>query len=1117
MAFDPDEFLEEKFDPDAFLQDEFDPDAFLQDEGPSLGRVGAGLVTEVGIGEGAKLAGATVGAVLGGPVGAAIGYGVGALAGGVAGSLTAQEIEGQEDLSWGRVTADTALNLIPGGLGKASKGVGILPRLAKEGAKRATGGAVISTTGAQIEKGVEEGELLTTDELKGAAFVGAGLGLGFGAAGELLKKAYPKFGGKSGAFLNEAYEKGDPDATQVVETLAGENPVGRGSRLKRMIFERVAPSVLVGKGATADIIRSKNESEAAVDLAASVRKKLDRLSKDASETDKKLLDDYVTNKSEQIPEQFRGIKDELDDARLKIDEYQNRLMELYRNGEIDMDPRIAAKIQESIDSKDYFTREYRMYEDSTYVPSEAARNKLIQSLVNKGQTVREASDFAQKVIDTRDNPLQLANLIYGNKGALSRKDVGPSKRQLKQRQDLTEEMREFLGEYTETGERLFGTISRLGRMVAYEEGNRRVARSLLSTGIAQKFAPNEVPEGYKALTLSGKVINDTDGQTIYIPQDSDRALNELYGSGMMKDKEGFISRMADGVVSTAVAGSKFAAVPLNLASYPVQLFGNAVLTAGQGFNPFRGWFRRGGGVQVAVNEALPEGYKVGKMSLKELNRLKELGIVDKGVTASDIRDGFKNGITPKFFQKAVRGVGKAYNTFDTAQRIAVYENYKKLLSDLIPEEDIARIGQREFEDLAGQLTNDTYMNYDRINKGIRKLSRYGFLNEFIAFNSELARTTFNQGRLARSMRNGNFAKELQEKYGVSMSQETLDKIKREGLKRYAGLTAVLSAGAIMPYIMNREGGVTSEQEQALRETALADWEADQSLHLRRDGNKVTAANLSYQIPTAEMTSILEAGFRGEGFMPSFGKMADAMWSKFGGQLPIGVRNAVAAANNLNPRTGRPISERTDDDSLNKKLDLVRWYLGESFTPGTIKDFRKMDERETTDNILRYTLGYRVRNLDIMDGAGFKLRDIKKNLNSIRSAYTGDSIRKDDIEGSYDKYNKLYRGNVEEAIRHVNNLRTLGISDTDIDKKLKESGLTKGMAQDAMRGVVRDMPLSARVRIADRGAKRDRYVELSQKLPRDAALRMLQEDFDKGNLKRADIQHILRRIQLEQLK
>jgi hypothetical protein len=1092
------------------------PDEDTQDE-PSLGRVGTGLVTEVAIGESVKLAGATAGAVLGGPVGAAIGYVGGAIAGGISGSLAAQEIEGRDDISWGRVVADTALNLIPGGLGKASKGAGILPRLAIEGGKRTAGGAIISTTGAQIEKGVEEGELLTGDELKSAAFVGAGLGLGFGAAGELLKKAYPKFGGKSGEFLNEAYEKGDPDATQVVETLAGENPVGRGSRLKRMIFERVAPSVLVGKNATADIIRAKNESEAAVDLASSVRKKIDRLSKDATDAEKKLLDDYVTNKSTQIPARFSGIKDDLDDARIKIDEYQNRLMELYRNGEIDMDERIAAKIQDSINSKDYFTREYRLYEDASFVPSEAARNKLIQSLVNKGQTVREATEFTQKVIDNRNNPLQLSNLIYRNKGALSKKDVGPSKRQLKQRQDLTEEMREFLGEYTETGERLFGTISRLGRMVAYEEGNSRVSRSLLGAGIGQKFAPNEVPDGYEALTLSGRVATDADGSTIYVPQDASRALNELYGTGMMKDKEGFISRMADGIVSTAVAGAKFAAVPLNAASYPVQLFGNAVLTAGQGFNPFRGWGKSGGGVHVAFNEMLPEGYKVGKMSLKELNRLKELGIVDKGVTASDIRDGFKNGITPKLFQKAVRGVGKAYNTFDTAQRIAVYENYKKFLSDVIDADDIKRMGQREFEDLAGQLTNDTYMNYDRINKGIRKLSRYGFVNEFIAFNAELARTTFNQGRLAKAMVSGKFAKEIEAKYGITLSPESLKQIQKTGYKRFAGLSAVLSAGVIVPTVMNREGGISEEQEKALRETALADWETDQSLHLRRDGNKITAANLSYQIPTAEMTSILEAGWRGEGFMPRFGAMADAMWSKFGGELPIGVRNAVAAANNIDPQTGRPISERTDDESLNKKMDLVRWYLGETFTPGTVKDIKKIDERTTTDNILRYTLGYRVRNLDIMDGAGFKLRDIKKNLNSIRSAYTGDSIRKDNIQGSYERYNNLYRGNVQDAIRHINNLRTLGISDADIEKKLRESGLTKVMTQDAMRGVVRDMPISARVSIADRGAKRDRYVELSKKLPRESALRMLEEDFNKGNLKRTDVQHILRRLQLEQLK
>jgi hypothetical protein len=128
---------------------------FIEEDEPGLGKIGTGLAAEVAIGEGAKLAGASAGALLG-PVGAGIGYVVGGIAGGVAGSLAAQEIEGREDLSWGRVAADTFLNLIPGGLGKAKKGVGVLPRLAQEGAKRAAGGAVISAAGAQLEKAVDD-------------------------------------------------------------------------------------------------------------------------------------------------------------------------------------------------------------------------------------------------------------------------------------------------------------------------------------------------------------------------------------------------------------------------------------------------------------------------------------------------------------------------------------------------------------------------------------------------------------------------------------------------------------------------------------------------------------------------------------------------------------------------------------------------------------------------------------------------------------------------------------------------------------------------------------------------------------------------------------------------
>jgi len=1067
------------------------------DLGPGLGKVGTGLAAEVAIGEGAKLAGASAGALLG-PVGAGIGYVAGGLVGGVAGSLAAQEIEGRDDVSWGRVAADTFLNLIPGGLGKAKKGVGVLPRLAQEGAKRAAGGAVISATGAQIEKAVEDRELLTQDELLTAAAVGGTLGLGLGAAGELMKKAYPKFGGKGSQFLNDAYEKGDPDAMQVVETVAGENPVGRGSRFKRMIFERIAPSRLIGKDATLNAIRAKNEAEAAVDLAAQVRKTVNEVTANATDKEKALLDDYVTGKSEELPERFQPIQGTLDDARNKIEQYQNQVMELYHNGDIELDDRVAQKIQDSIDSRDYFTREYRFYEDSSYTPSADSINRLKSKLQEEGMDAVEVDEFIERLNRERNDPMKLMNSIYG------------TKRVLKARQELSDEMREFLGEYEDVGEKMFGTISRLGRLAAYEDGNRRIVDSLLRNNIA-KGIPADQPAGdLQSLTIRNKKFKDADGNEVFVPADVNRSLNELYGTGAVKDSGPWMARMIGDMLATTTAAAKFVRVPLNLASYPVQLFGNMVLVAGQGFNPFRG-YKRGAG--VAVNEALPDRFKTGKIPLLEVNRLKELGIVNKGVTASDIRDGFKNGITPKFFQQAVKGVGNAYNIFDTAQRISVFENYKKFLRDSIPDADIKRMGQREFEQLAADLTNDTYMNYDRINKGLRGLSRYGVLNEFGAFNFELARTTWNQARLAKTMVDGSFVNKLKDDYGINLDPATVSKIQREGYKRFAALSAVLAAGSTVPMVMNREGGVTEEKEKAMRETALAPWEQDQALHIRLDGTKARAAKIGYQVPTAELASIAEAGWRDRGsFLGATGGMIDSFWSKFGGNLTINMKNIVAAVNNLDPTNGKPISKRPKE-SLGRKFDLVGWYLGETFTPGTVSDFQKLDERETMDNILRYTLGYRVRNFDIVDGANYKFRNINKNLRALGSSYASDTFQQDDLAGSYNRHNSIYQQNMREAIKHTNNLRILEVPEEKIEESLKKS-FSKDQTAKIMRGEVDSMPISSGVRISDRAEKRKRYAELASKMPESLALRMLQEDFDNKKIKRSDVQAVIRLMQME---
>ena len=1111
---------------------------YLDEEEPGIGKTVVGLGAEVAVGEGAKYAGAVAGAKYGALAGAAfggagavpgalagatIGYIAGGLAGGVGGSLLAQKIEGRDEASWGRVTADTALNLIPGGLGKASKGARLLPRLAKEGTKRAAAGALISAGGAQLEKAVDEGEYLTNEELGSALLVGGGLGLGLGAAGELMKKAYPKFGGRTGEYLNEAYEKGDPDAMQVVETLAGENPNGRGARFMRTLYKNIIPSKVVGKNATMDAVRAKNESEAATDLASTVRRIVESAEKKAPKEDIDALNDYVANKSNVLPESLAGIKDTLDDARIKIDQYQNTIYEMYKSGELDIDSRIAAKIKESIDSKNYFTREYRFHEDGSYVPSAEVTNNLRMKLKKEGSSDEEIDIFLQDLKDNRYDLLKSMNTIAGNKRVLKRKN-----------KDLSKEMREYLGEYEGTGEKLFGTISRLGRLASYEAGNRRIADDMLKEGTAATFAPGTVPEGFVPLFIRGRGMRSGDkrvtrkikvpvsdenptgyvtsselqkGDLIYVPSEANEALQELYGSGAVKDAGPWAARLISGLIKTTTAAAKFVRVPLNLASYPVQFSGNAFLVAGQGFNPFRGY---GKGMRVAIDETLPQKFKSGKISLLELNRLKELGIVDKGITASDIRDGFKNGIAPKFFQRAVNGVGKAYSAFDTAQRISVYENYKKFLGDVIPEADIKRMGTRQFEELAGDLTNNTYMNYDRINKGFRSLSRYGILNEFGAFNFELARTTWNQAKLAKQMTDGTFAKMLQDQYGVTINQDTARRIKVNGFKRMASLTAVLSAGSTIPMMMNREEGFDEEKDKAMRETVLAPWEKHQALHLRKDGNKISAANLGYQMPTAEMSSLVDSARRGDNFMDGMGKWIDSLWSKIGGDLTINLKNIVAAKNNLD-QNGRRISNKVD--GLSKKLDLASWYLADTFTPGTIKDIKKLDERTSVENGLRYLLGYRSRNFDMLESAGYKFSDMKKSFVGIRSRYSSASYNQDDISGAYQELNNVYRSQMEQGVRHVNNLRTLEASEDEIKKQLSKS-FNKSEVENLMTGTVPDMPISTSVP-SKRIDKRARYVELAGKMPEEMAMKMLRDDYERGKLKRSDIQAVIRRIQMQQ--
>jgi len=1137
------------FDYLAYEEDEEDIfDAINQE--PSIGEIGTGLVAEVAIGEGTKYSATLAGAALGGPVGALGGYVIGGIGGGITGSIAAQKLEGRDDISWGRVVADSIINLIPGGLGKVGKGSKILPKLVKGGAIRGTEGAAIATVGGQVEKGIEEGEFLTLDEVSTLAGTGFGLGLGLGAAGEVLTKSYGKFAGKSDNFLNRAYNDGDPDATAVVESIAGENPAGRGSRYFKMLGAKLSPATTLGRQVNEETNSAISKAKARLDTASTVRDQINKQTKDFTQDQRDQLDDYIFNKTSDIVPEAQGLKPILDDARGLIDEYQNTIYNLYKEGRIDLNDYVAAKINKSIKSKDYFTREYRFYEDPSYTPSPEVTNKLKSRLSKDGMDDESIDVFIRGLDENKENAVGLMNHIAGASSG--------SKRVFKKRKlDESPELREYLGEYTEAGERMFGTISRLGKIAAQEESNKSITEQIVKNDLGrvvnsasedtgdlvplsirgkqqtvgdslvvrnEKVNKYEAPDGnrfdtIKEATDAGynkqqlKKINRQaikvrqPGQAVYVPEEVNEALNQYFATGSQRDGTSMVESVLGKVLSTTTAGAKFVRVPLNAASYPVQFIGNGVMVAGQGMNPFNGWKR---GFGIALNEINNKGIAKGKYSLKEINRLKELDLIDQGVVAGDIRDGFKNGVLPKAFSKVTDFFGKAYNVFDTAQRISVFENYKGFLKNNIPKEQFNKLTTKQKEDMAAFLTNSTYQNYGRINKNLRSMSRYGILNEFAAFNIEQTRTLYNQGRMAKSMLDGSFSDEMEKAYGVTLNK---DAMRGEGLKRVAALSGVLTLGSAGVSQLNKMGGVDDDDEEFLRDFGLAKWEEDQSLHIRRDGNKLSLANMSYQIPSAELTSIVEAGLRGDDFESAAGNIVDSAWGKFGGDLTINLKNIVSAVTNTDLRTGKELIN--EPDGMRKNLGLVKYYFAENFTPGTVRDLQSLDKRTSVENTLRYTLGYRSRNTTIDEGIGYKLRDLGGSLSNIRSSYAGDTKKMDSVEDAYSKNNGVYRRNMEVLVDFANQAKDFGARNPDsglneekIDALMKKAGFNATQRDGAMAGVVTDMPIYVSLGERKKEDKINRYVELGLKMSPQTLTTMLQRDFDDKKIKRADVRRIM---------
>ena len=883
-----------------------------------------------------------------------------------------------------------------------------------------------------------------------------------------------------------------------------ENP-GNISGFKNRMLSIIAPSKVVGKEARNEILRFRKRITSVEELGGKIDKRIaSAVAQDASVAAK--VDKYLAGG--ELDPSLGNLTDDLVVYRDKLDELQGEVInyldadymakmgpeklarvtdkilqlkdkagravnakelkklrkEIKKSKKeqkaLQETPKLIAKIKKSRELGNFTSREYRMFVDGDFVPDVRLRAKAQEEIANKKlqagkfkelepEAAKEAAmTEANKQLEKLESRSAAARKLDSRSGARGKVDSP-----LMKRKEPGEFEKAWLGEITETGERARGTLTRVGRMVAGEKTDRNILDILKKNGLAVQS--DLAPQGTAQLKLRAGV------ETGYnVSPEVQASINSLYISGGTERSNNAILAGIQDLYSTAVGLSKATKVLLNPPSYFVQVYGNAITLAGMGVNPFAG---AGRGARLALAEfggieklMSPSGGKERRAFLKEANDMARYGIKGENIIESDMRDSFERGIFSNAMEKPVGFFGKMYSVPDTVGRYVGWKSQQKMLEKVYPE-----LGNEQVKKLAAELINDTYQNYDRLSSVVKRLSRMGIMPQFASFTAEFMRNQYNQGKIIKQMLQGNFGADL----GLDINRASKSAMRIEGAKRLTALATVYGGTYAGIEALNRDGGVTEENEQAIK-NSLPSWDQSKTLAMRvsEDGKKVSYANISYISPHALGLAAFDAAMKEE----PIDSLASLLVEEFVGEGSFINRGLMEAVNNRNNR-GKQISY-SENDFENAKERLV-YFVKESFRPGIVREAKKMDEalRGVGDlsvgQVLARQVGYRVNTIDIGESVMFAMRENKKNADGSRYSYT--RARKDgklspeDLGALYQEANEGRKESMMEIAQRNEDLAIQGFTEAERIEVMKKAGISSKDILATLDGDYNDMAISSK--------------------------------------------------------
>lgn len=477
----------------------------------------------------------------------------------------------------------------------------------------------------------------------------------------------------------------------------------------------------------------------------------------------------------------------------------------------------------------YMRRSYRLFEDGTYKPDDnvraSARGFLTKQNLKNGFNPEEAESLADAQILDILGESNLEDRTYFDAVNKINKDI------LKQRKEIPEEIRNLMGEIKEPTDNIVLTVSKMAEMTE----TYRYLDSLAKHGKDKYiFASTNNPN----IDMFNSKITGTNSSL-----DGMYTTPEILTS--IKNRESKLLDLNNNSAFTTgyrrfLAAKGFSQKAKTIYSHVTHLrngLGGVQFGIANGINPFGSEWRTT--ASILKNEIKLGGDK----AMNEVyEKYQKLGIINTNVRVNEFRELMDDafGADQDQFLKSIENLAGRYGAVKEADRITEqlymatddyfkinnFHNELEVLKEAFPDRAKADLAGLELE--AAQLTKNTFPNYDRVPKGIKK-TRELPIGNFVAFPAEIARTSFHIIKQA--------SKEINSGNAV---------LRARGMKRAAGYFGSTIGWYGLSQGTAALSGLSQEEKEAIDVMTETPWSKDSPRnYIRGDDGKIFANDIQF--------------------------------------------------------------------------------------------------------------------------------------------------------------------------------------------------------------------------------------------------------------------------------